>query len=88
MLTGAGYLAWNILHRKLPSFSIGKTNYGPTECTVVAYVGIRGTGQPAPSILPSIGRPMDNTHVYILDENLEQVPVGTVRRAVHRRSGK
>ena len=49
-------------------------NYGPTECTVVATSG------PVPreaysSSLPTIGRPIANTEVYILDENMQPVPV-------------
>jgi amino acid adenylation domain-containing protein len=51
-------------------------NYGPTECTVVAT---SGTMYPAQSTdeLPSIGRPIDNTQVYIVDEQLNPVPAGT-----------
>lgn len=51
-------------------------NYGPTECTVVATSGrvLPGSGA---NILPTIGRPIANTTVFILDANLEQVPAGT-----------
>lgn len=51
-------------------------NYGPTECTVVATSGpvLPGAGL---SNLPTIGRAIANTTVYILDENLQQVPQGT-----------
>ena len=51
-------------------------NYGPTECTVVAT---SGTIYPAelPEELPSIGRPIENTQVYIVDEQLKPVPSGT-----------
>ncbi len=50
-------------------------NYGPTEATVVATFGR------VPPIMhadgpPSIGRPIANTQIYILDENLQQVPIG------------
>jgi amino acid adenylation domain-containing protein len=50
-------------------------NYGPTECTVVATSGrvLPGTGL---SNLPTIGRAIANTTVYILDENLQQAPNG------------
>ena len=63
--------------RQFPSeelpFSV-VNNYGPTECTVVATSG------PVPreaysSALPTIGRPIANTQVYILDENMQPVPV-------------
>ena len=63
--------------RQFPSDELPFTvvnNYGPTECTVVATSG------PVPrdaysNKLPTIGRPIANTDVYILDENMQQVPV-------------
>ncbi len=68
--------------------------YGPTECTVLA------TGTPVyPSAhaeqAPSIGRPMANTQVYVLDRNRQLLPIGVpgelyiggagVARGYHRR---
>ncbi len=52
-------------------------NYGPTEATVVAT---SGPVLPVGDIdgPPSIGRPIANTQVYILDEQLHQVPIGEV----------
>src|SRR5205085_10166527 len=49
--------------------------YGPTEAPVVATFG------PVPPTThaderPSIGRPIDNAQIYILDEHLRQVPIG------------
>jgi amino acid adenylation domain-containing protein len=52
-------------------------NYGPTECTVVATSG-PVLSNPNPDGPPPIGRPIDNFQVYILDEQLRQVPAGTV----------
>jgi amino acid adenylation domain-containing protein len=49
-------------------------NYGPTECTVVATSGSVPADVYSNS-LPTIGTPIANTQVYILDENLQQVPV-------------
>jgi amino acid adenylation domain-containing protein len=71
MLTGA-----DTLHRYPPRqlpFQL-VNNYGPTECTVVAT---SGTVLPEehPAELPTIGHPIDNTQIYILDENIQQVPV-------------
>ncbi len=74
MLTGA-----DTLHEypspKLPFRLVN--NYGPTECTVVATSGFVESAN-RPGILPRIGRPIDNTQIYILDENLERVPAGTL----------
>ncbi len=50
-------------------------NYGPSESTVVATSGpvlIR----PHEEAAPTIGRPIDNTQVYLLDFNLQLVPDG------------
>ncbi len=52
-------------------------NYGPTECTVVATSGTVVPNS-RPSGPPSIGRGIDNVQIYILDEHLRQVPMGTV----------
>ncbi len=49
-------------------------NYGPTEYTVVATSGVVEPG--GSNSLPSIGRPIDNTSVRILDEAMREVPQG------------
>jgi amino acid adenylation domain-containing protein len=51
-------------------------NYGPTETTVVATSGLVEPGRRI-DVLPTIGRPIANTEVYILDERLERTPAGT-----------
>jgi acyl-coenzyme A synthetase/AMP-(fatty) acid ligase/acyl carrier protein len=51
-------------------------NYGPTECAVVATSG-RVLPKDQFNGLPTIGRPISNTTVYLLDENLQPVPAGT-----------
>ena len=50
-------------------------NYGPTESTVVSTSG-RVTYQDA--LVPSIGRPIDNLQVYVVDEEMTPQPVGVV----------
>src|SRR5204863_6537891 len=47
--------------------------YGPSEDTTYSTYGLmsRGAGQRV-----TIGRPVANTHAYILDEQLEAVPMG------------
>jgi amino acid adenylation domain-containing protein len=52
-------------------------NYGPTECTVVATSGVVESAD-GPGVLPSIGKPIDNTEIYILDEDLDPVPIGAL----------
>jgi len=50
-------------------------NYGPTECTVVASSGLIRPDANADG-LPSIGLPIANTEIYILDDQMAQVPPG------------
>ncbi|KYC42747.1 hypothetical protein WA1_15530, partial [Scytonema hofmannii PCC 7110] len=49
-------------------------NYGPTENTVVTTSGV--VAQQLSQILPSIGRAIANTQLYILDPHLQPVPIG------------
>lgn len=50
-------------------------NYGPTEATVVATSGLI-LPTPSPDERPLIGRPIDNTQIYICDESLNLLPTG------------
>ncbi len=72
MLTGADTLH-HYPPRRLPFQLVN--NYGPTECTVVAT---SGTVLPNEHLgcLPSIGGPIDNVRVHILNENMRQAPMG------------
>lgn len=45
--------------------------YGPTENTICATIKHLNEQEPV-----SIGRPLGNTQIYILDENLKPVPIG------------
>ena len=47
--------------------------YGPSEDTTYSTAALRKAGQAA-----TIGQPISNTRVYILDEGLQPVPVGAV----------
>jgi amino acid adenylation domain-containing protein len=72
LLTGADTL------RHFPPSNLPFTlinNYGPTECTVVATSGPVFSRQRSHH-MPSIGRPIANTKIYILDQNQETVPAG------------
>ncbi len=73
LLTGADTL------RLYPDATLPFTlvnNYGPTEATVVATSG-RIFPVAQAETPPPIGRPIANTQVYILDEHLRAVPMGT-----------
>jgi amino acid adenylation domain-containing protein len=52
-------------------------NYGPTETTVVATSALIPPTPPSGSH-PTIGRPIDNTQVYICDESLNLLSPGEV----------
>ena len=72
LLTGGDTLH-NYPSAELPFETVN--NYGPTENSVVTTSGAIVSGA-SKSSLPSIGRPISNVQVYILDRNLQPVPVG------------
>jgi amino acid adenylation domain-containing protein len=52
--------------------------YGPSEAHVVTELALLPVGDPAAwPERPSIGYPIDNSQIYILDRHMEPVPVGT-----------
>ncbi|MFJ8495446.1 non-ribosomal peptide synthase/polyketide synthase [Streptomyces sp. NPDC094038] len=71
--------------------------YGPTETTVGCTVFRIEPGEPLPPGVVTIGTPVWNTQVYVLDSRLRPTPVGTagelyvagdlVTRGYHNRSG-
>ncbi|NET02964.1 MAG: amino acid adenylation domain-containing protein, partial [Sphaerospermopsis sp. SIO1G1] len=71
LLTGGDKLTQHPTE-KIP-FSV-VNNYGPTENTVVTTSCILEAQKQ--QALPSIGKPIDNTKVYILDKHLKPVPIG------------
>ena len=59
-------------HTKIINF------YGPTEATIgVSHWLVNGGNCEGVSNLP-IGGPIANTHFYVLDADLKQVPIGMV----------
>jgi amino acid adenylation domain-containing protein len=78
LLTGAEALH----HRPSPTLPFALiNNYGPTECTVVASSGTVAPSDASKQFLsnqlPSIGGPIDNTQIYIVNEEMQEVPAGT-----------
>ena len=76
LLTGADTLQ-HYPSARLPFALVN--NYGPTEATVVATSGLvppLATGAQVER-QPTIGRPIANTQVYLLDEHLRPVPPGS-----------
>jgi amino acid adenylation domain-containing protein len=72
LLTGA-----DTLRRRPPAglpFAL-INNYGPTECTVVA-TSVHVLPQDSDGRSPSIGRAIDNTKIFILDERMQPVNNG------------
>jgi amino acid adenylation domain-containing protein len=58
--------------------------YGPTEttvCATAALIEVGGSNQEEPGVHatdgePTIGRPIANTHLYVLDSHLGPLPIG------------
>ncbi|MDA0939119.1 MAG: amino acid adenylation domain-containing protein, partial [Proteobacteria bacterium] len=51
--------------------------YGPTEATIQVLTWRYKGGLDSLSVIP-IGKPISNTEVYILDRNLNQIPIGAI----------
>jgi amino acid adenylation domain-containing protein len=75
LLTGADSLQ-NYPDRSLPFTLVN--NYGPAEATVVTTSGVVpcSSGMSDTSRPPTIGRPIDNVSVHLLDEQRQPVPLG------------
>ncbi|MDP9050596.1 MAG: amino acid adenylation domain-containing protein [Acidobacteriota bacterium] len=72
LLTGGDTL--RISPRPALPFSV-INNYGPAECTVVSTSGEVPRSELRPA-MPSIGRAIDGARVYLLDDQLQEVPAG------------
>jgi amino acid adenylation domain-containing protein len=70
VLTGGDRLR-HVPTRSLPFQFVN--HYGPTENAVVATSAIMDARSAIP---PAIGRPISNNFIYILDDNLQPVPIG------------
>jgi amino acid adenylation domain-containing protein len=78
LILGGEALSWELIRR------ISRTghtcriinHYGPTEATVGSLTSVVDTGRSSASLTVPIGRPIANAQVYILDQNLQPLPVG------------
>ncbi|WP_426424816.1 non-ribosomal peptide synthetase [Bradyrhizobium genosp. A] len=70
----ARHVRWAL--EKLPNCRV-INGYGPTENTTFTCCHAMQAGDPVPQSVP-IGRPISNTQVYILDEEMRPVPPGVV----------
>jgi nonribosomal peptide synthetase DhbF len=68
--------AWRRVREACPDVTLGH-GYGSTETTVFATGHRMAAGEQVGHTVP-IGRPLDNTAVYVLGPGLTPVPVGTV----------
>ncbi|MEH1785599.1 MAG: amino acid adenylation domain-containing protein [Nostoc sp.] len=72
ILCGGEALPWDLVNELLARSASVWNLYGPTETTIWSSVCQLESSES----LISIGRPIDNTQIYILDQNLQPVPVG------------
>ncbi|MDF5728544.1 MAG: amino acid adenylation domain-containing protein [Rhizonema sp. PD38] len=72
ILCGGEALPWDIVNKLLARSSSMWNLYGPTETTIWSSVCQLESNES----LISIGRPISNTQIYILDQNLQLVPIG------------
>ncbi|MCG6135476.1 MAG: amino acid adenylation domain-containing protein [Nostoc sp. LLA-1] len=72
ILCGGEALPWDLVKELLARSASFWNLYGPTETTIWSSVCQLESSES----LISIGRPISNTQIYILDQNLQPVPVG------------
>ena len=71
-----------ILHKELANAFVSQTNaklfnfYGPTEACIFATTHLFEPDSTA-QLVP-IGKPVDGTFIYIVDDNLQSLPTGTI----------
>jgi amino acid adenylation domain-containing protein len=72
VLSGGEALTWDLAQELLPRCSALWNLYGPTETAV--YSAIHGVAAEDGTVL--VGRPIDNTQIYILDRLQQPTPIG------------
>ncbi len=72
MLVGGEALAGELARELRAAVGTLHDVYGPTETTVWSTTAVVGDDEPVP-----IGRPLANQRAYVLDPNLQPVPIGS-----------
>jgi aspartate racemase len=77
LLVGGDVVSATHARRVLADFAEGRliNGYGPTEATTFTCCYLMSAEDPIGQTIP-IGRPVSNTQVYILDKQLQAVPIG------------
>jgi amino acid adenylation domain-containing protein len=73
ILCGGEALAPDLAERLMATCGDVYNLYGPTEATIMCTSALLKPGQPV-----TVGRPIRNTDIYILDFQLQPVPVGVI----------
>ena len=78
LIIGGEASKWNLIDKIVSQSSCDIYNhYGPTETTVGVLINqVNAEGQLSQSLTVPIGRPLPNTFSYVLDGNMQPVPVG------------
>ncbi len=79
VLCGGEALSGSLTHQILETGSQLWNMYGPTEATIwstIYNVVVNQTVTSTDNLIASIGRPIANTLLYILDSHLQPVPIG------------
>ena len=82
LVLGGERVPWDLIDRVRRISDVAILNhYGPTETTVgsCTFPIADGPGEHRPGSVP-IGRPISNTSCYVLDDELEPVPLGVAGR--------
>ncbi|NEP33690.1 amino acid adenylation domain-containing protein [Moorena sp. SIO3B2] len=81
VLCGGEALSVQLAHELLETGSEVWNLYGPTEATIwstIYQLGDESKPGESGNVITSIGRPIANTQIYILDSNTQPVPIGVL----------
>ncbi|HLX53005.1 MAG TPA: amino acid adenylation domain-containing protein, partial [Aquella sp.] len=69
LISGGDYLTAQLYNKLASDINVVVNEYGPTEATITSLVSINKFG---------IGKPVSNTKVYVLDNNVSPLPIGGI----------